>query len=68
MNNEDEDSWPICSVDGCEEVVNPRRIKLTGHGRCLKHGDPPKVWTTAPAYNKGAIQLITHGDIEDIGK
>lgn len=60
--------WPICTYPGCIAEVDPRRIAITGHGRCLDHGDPPKVFTVAPAYNKGAIQLITHGDIEDIGK
>lgn len=62
------EEWPTCTVKGCTEEVDPRRIAIVGHGRCLTHGDPPKTFTTAPAYNKGAIQLITHGDIEDIGK
>lgn len=67
--DEDDDAeWPICTVEGCDEEVNPKRIAVTGHGRCLKHGDKPKVYTVAQPYNKGAIQLITHGDIEDIGK
>ncbi len=60
--------WPICEVDGCEEEVNPDRIRIIGKCRCLRHGDPPKQFTVASAYNKGGLQLITHGDIEDIGK
>lgn len=61
--------WPICQhPSGCLEPVNPKRVEIIGKVRCLQHGDPPKTYTTAPAYNKGAIQLITHGDIEDIGK
>ncbi len=69
-----EDAWPICThtnVDGirCSNRVNPKRVAaLDGAVRCLDHPIPPKQYTVAPAYNKGAIQLITHGDIEDIGK
>lgn len=68
MDEDDESFWPICTFPGCGEPVNPKRIAATGHGRCLIHGDAPKTYTVAPAYNKGGIQLITHGDIEDIGK
>lgn len=60
--------WPICTFPGCEEEVNPKRVSLIGKVRCLRHGDPRKQYTVASAYNKGGLQLITHGDIEDIGK
>ncbi len=64
-----EDEWPICGFKGCTNHVNPKRVAaLDGIIRCLEHPLPMKQYTTAPAYNKGAIQLITHGDIEDIGK
>jgi hypothetical protein len=68
VESESEEDWPLCEVEGCTNTVNPKRILLIGRCRCLTHGDPPKQFTVAPPYNKGALQLITHGDIEDIGK
>ena len=48
-----EEFWPKCEhPDGCDETVNPKRVKLLGKVRCLEHGDKPKEFTVAPAYNK----------------
>lgn len=68
----DQTNWPTCSFENCSETVNPKRVKIMGfkpgQERCLQHGDVRKQFTVAPAYNKGGLQLITHGDIEDIGR
>jgi hypothetical protein len=55
----------ICKV--CGEDFSPARAKL-GYTTCLKHAEPPKVFTVAPAYNKGAYQLITRSEVPAIGR
>jgi hypothetical protein len=68
------DEWPLCTYRDdkghiCGNPVNPKRVQaLGGIVRCLEHPLPKKDFTVAPAYNKGGLQLITHGDIEDIGR
>lgn len=68
LQDEDESDWPECTVEGCHTSVNPRRIALTGHGRCLEHGDSPKQYTVGPAFNKGGDQFISSQDIKHMGK
>jgi len=63
----DGEEWPICEVDGCDEEVNPKRVELVGC-RCLRHGEPPKKYTVAPAFSKGGYQLITPANVKDIGR
>jgi hypothetical protein len=55
----------ICRV--CGETFNPARANL-GYRTCLEHAEPPKAFTVAPAYNKGAYQLITRSEVETIGR
>jgi len=55
----------ICKV--CGEEFNDRRYAL-GYRTCLEHSEPPKQFTVAPAYNKGAYQLITRTAVVDIGR
>ena len=55
----------ICIV--CGEAFNPRRANL-GYNTCLEHAEQQKVFTVAPAYNKGAYQLITRSEVESIGR
>lgn len=62
------EAWPICKVEGCTNRVDPRRVVLLGSPICLDHGEQRKAFTVAPAYNKGGLQLITPGNIKDIGK
>lgn len=70
----DESNWPTCKYrhtdsSYCGNPVNPKRVAaLGGVVRCLEHPLPRKDFTVAPAFNKGGYQLITHGDIEDIGR
>jgi hypothetical protein len=62
------EEWPICEVEGCEEEVDPRRVAIIGVPRCLRHGEAPRTFTVAPAFNKGGYQLITPSNVKDIGK
>ena len=50
-----------CKV--CGEPINPKRAEL-GYDTCLKHGESKKIYPIAPGYNKGAYQLVTHGEIK----
>ena len=68
MASDTTEEWPICEVEGCEEEVDPRRVEAIGVSRCLRHGLPRKVYTVAPAFNKGGYQLITPSNVKDIGK
>ncbi len=54
-----------CKV--CGEEFSDKRAKL-GYKTCLEHPEPLKQFTLAPAYNKGAYQLITRSEIEYIGR
>lgn len=55
----------ICRV--CGEEFNPARANL-GYTTCLEHAEAQKTFTVAPAYNKGAYQLITRREVEAIGR
>jgi hypothetical protein len=55
----------FCKV--CGEDFSDKRYAL-GYCTCLEHSEPPKKFTIAPAYNKGAYQLITRNAIIDIGR
>lgn len=55
----------ICKV--CGEQFNPARAKL-GYRTCLEHPEPQITFTVAPAYNKGAYQLITRAEVQSIGR
>ena len=50
-----------------QKVSNPKPLKYMGNGvskrQPVKHS-----FTVAPAYNKGAYQVIHENDIKDIGK
>ena len=51
----------------CGEIFSQKRRNL-GYRTCLDCGSPEQVFTVAPAYNKGAYQVITLKNIKDIGK
>lgn len=55
----------ICKV--CGEDFSEKRYAL-GYRTCLEHSEPMKQFTVAPAYNKGAYQLITRLAVVDIGR
>jgi len=55
----------FCSV--CGEEYSDKRFFL-GYKTCLKHAEPMKIFTVAPAYNKGAYQLISQSGVIDIGR
>ena len=56
---------PICT--SCGENYNIKRYEL-GHTTCLSCGSKKNIYTVAPAYNKGAYQLITISSVRDIGR
>jgi hypothetical protein len=51
----------------CGEEFSDRR-KALGYKTCLNHSESKNVYTIAPAYNKGAYQLITRNSVVDIGR
>jgi hypothetical protein len=51
----------------CGEEYSDKRLAL-GYRTCLKHAEPVKLFTVAPAYNKGAYQLISPAGVLDIGR
>jgi hypothetical protein len=51
----------------CGEEFSDRRAAL-GYRTCLQHAEPPKQFTVAPAFNKGAYQVITRSEVADIGR
>ena len=55
------------TCNNCNEVFSVKRYKL-GYKTCLSCGSKKKMYTVAPAYNKGAYQLITRNCVRDIGK
>ena len=57
----------ICAKKGCGEEIAEKRWQL-GYRTCLEHGEKPKQFTCAPAYNKGAYQLISKEEVKDIGR
>ena len=56
---------PTCSL--CGENYNIERHEL-GYPTCLSCGSKKNTYTVAPAYNKGAYQLITISSVRDIGR
>ena len=56
---------PTCS--SCGENYNIERHELEYH-TCLSCGSEKNTYTVAPAYNKGAYQLITISSVRDIGR
>ena len=63
---------PICIE--CGEDYNPKRAEL-GYRTCLDCGGKiadievaRKARCSAPAYNKGAYQVIPRKEVKDIGK
>ena len=56
---------PTCI--SCGENFNIKRYEL-GHTTCLSCGSKKNIYTVAPAYNKGAYQLITMSSVRDIGR
>lgn len=55
----------MCKI--CGEEFPKRRYDL-GYRTCLEHAEPIKKFTVAPAYNKGAYQLISRENVEHIGQ
>lgn len=55
----------ICRI--CGEEFSDKRHAL-GYRTCLEHPEPIKQFTVAPAYNKGAYQLISRTAVVDIGR
>lgn len=55
----------FCKV--CGEEFSDKRYHL-GYTTCLDHPEPVKQFTVAPAYNKGAYQLISRAAVVDIGR
>jgi hypothetical protein len=55
----------LCKV--CDEPI-PEGRWILGYTTCITHGEPPKKFTLAPAYNKGAYQLITAENVKYIGR
>jgi hypothetical protein len=55
----------ICVV--CGEDFAQARANL-GYNTCLQHAEPQKIFTVAPAFNKGAYQLITRSEVQHIGR
>lgn len=55
-----------CKTTTCDNTVSDRRVQL-GYDHCLPCGEAQaraarRHWCVAPAYNKGAYQLITDPD------
>ena len=57
----------VCSNEDCDNEVVEGRLKL-GYTTCLACGSPTKQYTVAPAFAKGAYQLITRDNVKDIGR
>ncbi len=55
----------FCKI--CGEEFSDKRYAL-GYRTCLEHPEPIKQFTVAPAYNKGAYQLISRTAVVDIGR
>ena len=56
---------PTCSL--CGENYPIKRYELKYY-TCLSCGSKKNTYTVAPAYNKGAYQLITISSVRDIGR
>lgn len=55
----------FCKV--CGEKFSSKRAAL-GYSTCLQHPEPKKTFTVAPAYNKGAYQVISSSNVKYIGR
>ncbi len=51
----------------CRRRIQERRAAL-GYATCVQCGSARGVFTVAPAYNKGAYQVIGLNSIKDIGR
>ena len=51
----------------CGEKFSEKRAAL-GYETCLRHGETEREFTIAPAYNKGAYQVISRQNVKDIGR
>lgn len=51
----------------CDEEFSEKRFEL-GYKTCLVHAESKQTFTVAPAYNKGAYQLITKREVVYIGR
>ena len=51
----------------CGEEFSEKRAAL-GYETCLRHGETEREFTIAPAYNKGAYQVISRQNVKDIGR
>ena len=51
----------------CGEEFSEKRAAL-GYKTCLLHGETEREFTIAPAYNKGAYQVISRQNVKDIGR
>ena len=51
----------------CGEEFSKKRAAL-GYETCLRHGETEREFTIAPAYNKGAYQVISRQNVKDIGR
>jgi hypothetical protein len=56
---------PYCKI--CGEEFSDKRYAL-GYRTCLEHPEPLKQFTVAPAFNKGAYQLISKTEVVHIGR
>lgn len=65
VNNEAEGQE--CVTGGCGNWVPEERVAL-GYHTCIECGSPKEEFTVAPAYNKGAYQLVSRRDVKDIGR
>jgi hypothetical protein len=51
----------------CGNEFSEKRATL-GYETCLLHGETEREFTVAPAYNKGAYQVISRQNVKDIGR
>jgi len=54
----------------CSNTIAIARVNI-GYTTCLQCGQKEAkqhTWTVAPAYNKGAYQVINKSSIKDIGR
>ena len=51
----------------CGNEFSEKRAAL-GYETCLLHGETEREFTVAPAYNKGAYQVISRQNVKDIGR
>lgn len=59
------EDWPVCARENCDNEYNPKRA-LLGYDTCLDCGSREPIRTIAQLHQKSGLQLIVHGDIDDI--